>query len=312
MKIYKISLKFIVFSMIVTSFVSCVNDDTNVTPSNEKPILNVTQTEFTVKRGETIEIPITISRAINDVIPVEIRTIEGDALPNIDFEAGDGNLPGDFGNPETSFISDIPATLTSFGIPLTALSPIVGGGNRTVELQLNSTGIKTGIFEGGAQSIFVTIEPSDNLVVNLAWDAEYLGEDGETYSFCDWDLDLEVYDSADAIVANSYSDCPEQLTIESGGLPDGDYTIVPSYWAPASPAPVNFESIPALMTISKPGSFVQEFDLSGIWTDFEDGASTGNPNGYQFEIANLNIQGTTYTITDPVTGEVIVEGRTAE
>ena len=55
-------------------------------------------------------------------------------------------------------------------------------------------------------------------------------------------------------------------------------------------------------------------DLSGIWTAFDEGLDPNadgvidNPQYYE-TVANLEISGSTYTVTNPETGEVIFQGR---
>uniref|UniRef100_UPI0026F132BF hypothetical protein n=1 Tax=Mesonia mobilis TaxID=369791 RepID=UPI0026F132BF len=124
----------------------------------------------------------------------------------------------------------------------------------------------------------------------------------------------EIYDSSLAnTVATSYSDCPEQINILEGDLPDGTYYLVPSYWSPAGAvAPTDYESIPAEITIAKRGVFVETIDFSGVWTNFQQGANEGNPNGYvPFASLEISNNGTTYNVSDFNTGETIVEGRMA-
>lgn len=280
-------------------FTSCVNDDTNLTPENEKPTLNVPQSEFSVVRGESIGIPITISRPVNDIISVELRVVGGTARKGIDFEAGDRDIKTDFGNPDESFSVDIPAAAESFEIPFSALE--FPSTFNTVELELKAIGTRFAIFPGdGTQTVTVNLQPSDNFVVRLAWDETYTDADGETHSFCDFDMDLELYDELGQIVATSYIDCPEEILIAPGDLPDGTYTIVPSFWSQADAAtPVDFENIPATMFAGQPGVFSEEYDLSEVpeWSDFSFGADDGNADAYLFDIATLTVSGSDFTLT---------------
>lgn len=284
-------------------FTSCVNDDTNLTPENEKPTLNVTQSDFSVVRGESVGIPITVSRPINDIISVELRVVGGTARKGIDFEAGDGDISNDFGNPDESFSVDIPPTAESFEIPFSALEAVSDGSFNTVELELKAIGTRFAIFPGdGTQTITVNLQPSNNFVVRLAWDETYTDADGETHSFCDFDLDLEFYNELGQPVAVSYGDCPEEIVIAPGDLPDGVYTIVPSFWSQAGAAtPVDFDNIPAKMSATQPGVFSEEYDLSEVpeWSDFSFGAGDdpSNPNAYLFDIATLTVSGSDFTLT---------------
>ena len=282
-------------------FTSCVNDDTNVTPANEKPTLNVTQTDFTLVRGETVGIPITISRPINDIISVELRVVGGTARKSFDFVVGDGDISADFGNPNESFSVDIPATSETFEIPLTALESPSDDTYNTVELEIKAIGTRFALFPGdGSQFITVNLLPSSNFVARLDWEATYTDVDGDPQTFCDFDMDLEFYDELGNIVAASYTECPEEIIIAPGDLPDGNYLIVPSFWSRAgAPLPVDFENIPVTMFASQPGVFVEEYDLSEVpeWADFDFGVAEGNGAAYLFDISMLTISGSNFTVT---------------
>lgn len=297
---------------------SCVNNDDYdfADTSDLKANVVIAQTEFTAAEGETINIPITIEPALNKPVHLKILA-SGDAEMDVDYATGDEHIPGDWGDPQSGYKVTIPAYTESYNLEFTALRDLaVSEEGEQAVLNISAAGIRTGLIEGESTDVTVTLadEISNEFIWRLDWGQSYTGTDGETHSFCDFDLDLEIYDSSLAnTVATSYSDCPEQINILEGDLPDGTYYLVPSYWSPAGAvAPTDYESIPAEITIAKRGVFVETIDFSGVWTNFQQGANEGNPNGYvPFASLEISNNGTTYNVSDFNTGETIVEGRMA-
>jgi len=314
---YKFIGAFICSSIFLTS---CVNNDEYEFTSTDKPVATAAQTSLTVAEGETDTITLNIDRAIGDVSMFKITVLDGDAERDLDFEIGDGPLPPDYGDPTSGYLVTIPAYSESIQIPVTAFSDLVPQeGTETVQLNISATGTRSIITQDGGINVTLNIGEveGDNFIARLDWSATYVGTDGEEHDFCDYDLDLEFYalpggfENGGAIVATSYSDCPEEINVSPGDLPDGQYEMVASYFSPAGAVlPTDFESIPATITIAKPGVFTEVFDYSDVWTDLAAGANEGNPNGYQ-TFGVLTISGSTYTVTNADTGDVIAQGRNA-
>ncbi len=151
---------------------------------------------------------------------------------------------------------------------------------------------------------------STDFIFSMDWGVTYDGNDGSPHSLCDMDLDLEIY-LADfsAIVATSYSSCPESITIPAGALPDGDYWLIPSFWSTASAVPpaTDFD-IPATVTFGVGGVAFESFDLTGQWNT-SGGLQQGLSSAQAYLIKYvLTIAGSSYTVTDSDTGAVIFQG----
>ncbi|HET8886494.1 MAG TPA: hypothetical protein VFM70_09120 [Salinimicrobium sp.] len=291
---------------------SCANSEEYDFAGSDKPVVTAPTTTFTVAEGETLMIPIEVSETINKPLDFKLVVVDGTATKDVDYSGGDP-MPGDWGDPNSAYGVRVPAYAESFEIPFTAIADLVPQeGTETVTLRLETAGIRNAVTPEGGITFTINIAEvmSEDFVIRLDWDAEYTDADGEHHSFCDYDLDIEIYDAATGgIVATSYTSCPEEIRITPGDLPNGDYLLVPSYWSPAGAAmPVDYEGIPAVVTMAKPGVFAETVDLSSVWTDLAAGAAEGNPDAYQ-PVALLNINGTTYTLTDLSTGEVIVQGK---
>lgn len=303
---------------------SCTTDDFHDFPSVEKPLVTTTgATEFTVTEGETINIPFTTSQAISDPMTFKFTIVDTSAATasmNTDYTIAEGPITSSEGNPATMFYAEIPAYAETFEIPFTALEDLDLEGSETVQLRMEAVGVRTALTQDGGILFTFTINQvvSDELVVNLAWPGTYIGTDGETHPFPDYDLDILLYDSSGTTLVNfegATADHPEQMVISPTELPDGDYLLVLDYYAapavPVDPAVEAQESIPAMLKLVKPGVFNETVDLAGLWTDFASGSSQGNSNATVI-YANLNIQGSTYTVTDADTGAVIAQGRSGK
>lgn len=321
MKINNKSFLYITGSLlaIATTLTSCNNDEADLPDtSGQKALITATQTSYTVAEGDTIMMEFQVDKAINTVMDFEFVLNENSTVNFDDITVGDGAQLGDFGNPNTSYLYTVPEFSESFMVPVIANRDLtVGEGDEVISLNMSATGRRTGLTKDGGIDIQITVtdEITDEFVVTLDWSATYLDEDGAEHDFCDFDLDLEIYDSAGATVADSYSSCPEMISLNPGDLADGQYEIVASFYTgDGASMPVNFESIPASVTLAKRGVSNNVVDLSGIWTEFDEGLDPNadgvidNPQYYE-TVANLEISGTTYTVTNPETGEVIFQGR---
>lgn len=300
------------------TFTSCNEDDYDFADtSGEKAMITASTTSYSGSEGETIMLEFAVDKAINQVMDLQFVVQESSTGDMDDLVVGDGVIPGDFGNPNTSFVYNVAPFSETFTVPVELTRDLsIGEGSETIFLNVSTTGRRTGITKDGGIDIEITIndEINDEFVVILDWDQEYVGTDGDTHSFCDFDLDLEIYDNAGNVVADSYASCPESISVLAGDLADGDYEIKASYYtSDGTVMPESAESIPAVVTLAKRGEFNEIVDLTGIWTDFESGLDPNadgvidNPDFYE-TVANLNISGTTYTVTT-TNGDVIFQGR---
>lgn len=295
----------------LTLFTSCVNEDEYDFPLNEKPVVTAPQTNFTLQQGETITIPITLSQGVPGVSHLKLELVGGTATTD-DLTAGLGEIPGDWASDFPAFEIEVPAYTTEYEFEFTAPEVLTASGDKTVELILSAAGNRRAITQDGGIPISVTITPSENFLVRLDWTETYTDVDGVEHDFCDYDLDIFVFglggnpDIFDAATG----DCPEVLSLSPGEFPDGEYQILVDYYAAPDAVPVDFESIPASMTFSKPGVNSETINLSGLYTNLDQGGSSqnGGPETTQL-VANLTINGSTFTVTNPDTGAVIVSGR---
>ena len=294
------------FAVVALLAISCESDDAYEFALAEKPVVTATATErqYTIEEGDTLFLEFTVDQPINRAMQFQML-VNGSAEMDSDYWVGDEHLPGDNGDPTSGYRITVPAYTETFEVPFIAYSDLVPQeGSETVNLTLSAVGVRTALTEDENGIEFdITIQEveSENYFISLDWTGSYLDEEEEEHDWCDFDLDLEIYDAAGEIVGASYSSCPEELTITPGDLPDGTYTIVATYWSPLEAAlPVDFDAIPATVILAQPGVTYQEVDLTQVWTDFTAGADEDNPNAF-VGVATLEISGSNYTLNDVYT-----------
>lgn len=273
-------------------------DVEGLTGEGQKP--NVTASIATTSVNEAgspqVAINVYLDKPVDFNIPFEAVRIGGTAS-DADFSAAVGTIP---------------AYQTEGTIMLTISDDIYPEDTETLELEITPSGIPY-IYEAKGRptvSLDITNNATDNFTFQLSWDTEYVDSDGDAHSACDFDLDLEIYTAAfGGPLATSYGDCPESITLSPGDLADGNYWLIPSFWTVASGVPpaTDFQ-IPAMMTVGKPGVWIETVDLTEQWDTATGGNQEGNPDAYLVKYV-LNISGTTYTVTDADTGSVVGTGR---
>jgi len=298
-----------------TAFISCSDDDLTGLAPNAKTTASTTVSSLTVIEGDTGVIPFTIANPSNKAAQFKIQVVSGTATEDIDYTAGDQDMDADTGLQGEGFEITVPAYATSFDIPVNAIWDIDAEGSETVKLKISASGVRTVLIENESVEVDVTITniETTDFLWRMEWDQTFIGTDGEEHTFCDSfnvDLDLEIYDAGFGGPSHtSYGNCPEEILLSVGDLPDGDYWLVPSFWDLTSTVPAGLE-IPVTFTFAKPGVWVEQV-TTDIWNTTDGGAQSGNPDAYLVKF-QLNINGSIYTLTDADTGDVIVSGKTAQ
>lgn len=290
-------------AIVAVSVVSCMDDDQNY-PDPDKPIISANST-ISINEGETASIVLNLSKPIGSPIDLKLTPVDGTASDSdYSVAASEFTSVDDGVGPVPAYGIEIPSGVSSFEVPLTALSDIDIDNGETIVFELSSTLNGKGLVADDSKIITVTINniESTDLYIELAWSGNYVDADGDSHDFCDLDLDLELYSDPDynTIIATSYSDCPESITIEPGDLADGVYYIVPSFYSNSgSVPPAENAQIPARMTFANPGKKVTTDDLSSLW-DYENGGVDENGDiNYSYYLSyELTVSGNTYSIKD--------------
>ena len=317
----------------VVLLASCNDDDTSFTKS-DKAIVTPSITSLTLSEGTSGQVTITLDKPLNVKTDLKIELLSGTGQFR-DFTVSYGSkTPEDL---ETT-ISDgwgligykleIPAYTTSLTFDINAVQDFNVESSESLVLKLSSAGNGVALLKDGSDKINLTINNSvsTNFDVQMSWSAptanshgtitnsRYTAVDNNTYSLCDFDFDLEIYDaSISNVLESDYDNCPAVATINASD-PDGDYVIMPSFWSRTVSATTRVpkEDIiyPVKVTMGKKGSFVHTTDMTGKFKYSTGGVAQGNPNGY-IPIAIVTKTGTNYVLTDFNTAAVLGSGRYA-
>lgn len=298
---------------------SCEEDYINHKPANLKPMIsNVGPTSFNLAEGETATIDIAISSPIALTGFVIFRPTSGDAALS-DFQVGngskidysDGTDTYHTGGPE-GYVMEIPPYSETLSIPVEAIFDILPEGNETVTFEMQPYNNRELLVENGGAVTYtlnITNSISDDLDITMSWDGTYTDADGDDQDLCDIDFDMELYDSSFTLIGTAYSGCPENFYIPAGALPDGDYYLLAQFYAMYGATFQSAMNFPVELTVTKIGQVQEVIDLSTMWNSTVGGFDEGNPDWFKMYV--LNISGTTYTLTDADTSEILFQGKVA-
>lgn len=305
-------------------FVSCNEDETSYTKS-VKSIVTTTQTSLTIAEGASASVTLTLDKPYKESSELKIELVGGTGSFE-DFTTDGTETDVDSGWGLIGYKLAIPAYSTSFTFNINAILDFLPEGTETLKLKLSTAGNGNALVDPSSEFILVTITPtvSNDFVARFDWTGsfkdthgttfpgQYTGVDNAKHEYCGFDFDLEIYDAGFNIVADSYSDCPEEILLDAATTPDGDYIIVPSFYTrviAAGSVPKSGEIIyPAILTMSKPGAFVHTVDMTGTFKYTTGGAVQNNPNAY-VPVAVVTKTGNNYVLTDYNTMEVLAQGR---
>ncbi|RZJ34350.1 MAG: hypothetical protein EOO51_10115 [Flavobacterium sp.] len=300
----------------------------------DKPNVTVSQTEFSVTEGDTIEITLTADKAISQTMQFKLELLAGSTGSFRDYTVLENDVVTDETNPDIGtgtigHVINMPAYTTSYTFKIVPELDIHPEGTEVFNFRLYGDSNSTGIVEPSSENITVNVAngTSDDFVVEMQWNGNhttwfgniepttYTGVDDQEHEYCDFDFDMEIYDAGFTPQFVDYNNCPAVTGIPADA-PDGEYIIVPSFWDNASSAgavPASGEIVyPVIVTMGKPGVFEHTTDLTGTFTYTAGGANNGNADAY-VPIATVTKTGTTYVLRDYNNPDVILgQGRMAQ
>lgn len=323
--------KFFAVALSLGLLSSCNEDETSY-ENSVKSIVSTTQTSLTVAEGESASVTLNMDKPFKEKSDLKIELVGGTGSQEDFTTDGVETTTGD-GWGLIGYKLAVPAYATSYTFNINAILDFLPEGTETLKLKLTSAGNGNALVAPSSEFILVTITPtvSTDFVARFDWSGsykdphgttlpgEYIGTDNNKHELCGYDFDLEIYDAGFNLVADSYSDCPEEITLSAADTPDGDYIIVPSFYtrvigtlnSPAEIAlrPKSGELIyPAFLTMSKPGAFVHTVDMTGLFKYSSGGIVQNNPDA-AIPVAVVTKTGNNYVLTDYNTMEVLAQGR---
>ena len=311
--------------MVSLLFTSCNEVDNDTTDSRSvKPVVTANQTNFSVEEGESATVTLTTDTPFNRDLTFKLELVGGTGSYTDFMCSGSETAAGD-GFGAIGYIVTVPAFSSTGTFDITPVFDLLPEGTETLEFRLYSDSYARGAVAPGSDMIMVNVtnKTSNDFVATLDWaqnsfdsfgslvEGSYTGTDGNQHAYCDLDFDLEIYDASEsAVLADSYTSCPESITFSSAS-PDGTYVIVPSlYTTTGNSVPANDFFFKVKMTMAKPGVWVKEVNIDNNWKFSAGGAVQGNPAAY-YPVARLVKTGTTYVLKDYVSDEVLASGKVA-
>ena len=302
----KIKLLNFAFFALLGALVSCNDDEDATEQRTVKPVITAGVVDFTVNEGETVTINLTTDKAYQEDMDLKLELVGGTGSFRDYVTSGDETIIDD-GYGVIGHKITFPAYTTSMSFDITPLFDLDAEDTEVFEFRLYGMGNSNGIVAASSEMITVTVNnsTSDNVEIYVDWSQEYyddfgtlqtpeyLGTDDETHAFCDMDFDLEVYDNGGAVLLDSYTSCPEHITIDAS-YPDMAYFIVPSLWELSGTESAEYMDFDVKVTVAKPGIWKDEIHMFN-WNTADGGAVEGNPDAYVLSHVLVK-SGTTYDL----------------
>lgn len=302
---------------------SCDQEDDSTHVQGYKPTIHIAETDFSVTEDQEVVIDLSTNSPFYKTMEMKLELIGGTATFR------DYTADGD-GDPETSEETGVddgmgaighrlslPAYASDYSFTIKPIKDMLVEGPETIKLRLYSAGNSNGIID---QVITINVADyvSNDLALELDWTkttadkhgtlhgGTYVGTDGKVHEFAEYDFDMLVTTNT-AGTGTDYADfaaqtgnAPESAELLNDDLADGDYYVVVNFYARAAVAPAKKFQFDMKLTAAKFGIWNVQLPL----TYFSDSA-LGNK-----AVAKITKVGTTYTMTNQATGEVIITGRT--
>lgn len=292
----KLNVKFTLLTVITIFAIttSCTNDvDQSFPAVNAKPVGTLVIDKTSILELDNMTTPtvdesvvkctLNMSQGYKTNMKYKVEFLPSESTGNIDdVEVVLEASPIDFGT--DGFLLTVPAFETSVNFDIKSVFDILPEQAETLKFRVYPVGDLNGAINPASEFFTLTLgnSKSDALKIIFDWngDATFKGLDNATYHYSDFDFDLEIYDSSfSTVLESSYSASPESIDF-ANTYADGTYYIVPSFWSNPAVAPMLPINFAPKVTVSKPGVFVKEFDMSGVWNSTIGGFQQGNPDAY--------------------------------
>ncbi|CAM3637880.1 hypothetical protein FSS13T_02510 [Flavobacterium saliperosum S13] len=315
--------KFLLSVLLASSvLVSCEDDDSTLNERYSKPVIAVDQTTFSVTEGDEITINLSTLAPMSGSMEFKAELIGGTASFRDYNTSGDETVEDD-GQGIIGHRFSFPAYATEHSITITPELDMFVEGAETMKLRLYSMGNANGALD---QEITINIADyvSNDIAIKLDWsktranrhgnleEGHYLDADGDEHPYTDYDFDFYVFDADFNEVsgfAAATGNAPEKAVLLNADLADGDYYIIPDLYDSGTDPAERFQ-FEINLEVAKYGVWYHSMPL----TYFSDNAvsAPNGLNGGETLAAILTKSGTTYTLTDFASGDVLASGRVAQ
>jgi hypothetical protein len=313
----KINFKYIVVVVALGFFASCEPDNDTTNARVVKPVVTAAVTSFTIAEGQTATVNLTVDTPYFRTMDFKLELVGGTGSFR-DYETSGTETVTDDGYGVIGHKISVPAYAATASFDITPLVDYLPEGAETLIFRLYPMGNSNGLVAATSETITVNVSNtvSDDLKTELKWattynahgnleDIMYAGVDGSDHSLDAYDFDILIFGAANIFSGATGSE-PEYATIAST-RPNGDYEIWIDLWdkprrlaggaaAGNGYVPTSLLLLKPILTVSKPGVWVKEIDLSNIWNS--NSAYSAPTNDVSIPVAYVTKAGTTYTLFD--------------
>lgn len=322
----KINFKYIVAFAALGFFASCEPDNDTTNARVVKPVVTAAVSSFTIAEGQTATVNLTVDTPYFRTMDFKLELVGGTGSYK-DYSTTGTETVVDDGWGVIGYKISVPAYAATASFDITPLVDYLPEGTETLIFRLYPMGNSNGLVAATSETITVNVSNtvSNDLKTELKWattynahgnleDIMYAGVDGADHSLEAYDFDILIFGAANIFSGATGSE-PEYATIAST-RPSGDYEIWIDLWdkprrlAGASTTgagngyvPTSLLLLKPILTVSKPGVWVKEIDLSNIWNSNSPYSGPVTPTGpanadISIPVAYVTKAGTTYTLYD--------------
>lgn len=321
-------------ALVLASFTSCNDDDTEYTFSQKALVTIDNVSESAITEGESVMVTLTVDNPFKETLDFKLEMISGG--DNADYNTGNPSEPNAPTTPDDGFGSQgyliqVPAYASSYTFQINSVLDLDVEGTEEYTFRLTNTRNGQGLINGNNIIKFdVANYTDDNMGIRLSWskDETYqilklnhedpgapYPDDDETLSehqdLCGV-VDYDVY-VAGANVSAFTGDCPEYI-ITGGSNPttvlaDGSYDVIVDLWdfdlgLAADESLIGSFAIPFEIEIAKTGKFHTSISYPSLYFSYSDtSAATG---GGEQVVATVDVVGGKYTVKDNL-GNVVAQ-----
>jgi hypothetical protein len=313
----KINFKNIVAFAALGFFASCEPDNATTDARGVKPVVTAAITSYTIAEGQTATVNLTVDTPYFRTMDYKLELVGGTGSYR-DYSTSGTETDVNDGMGIIGHKFSVPAYASTFSINITPLVDYLPEGTETLIFRLYPMGNSNGLVAENSETITVNVSNTvlTEVQMELKWattynahgnmeDILYAGVDGTSHSLDAYDFDILVF-GPQSIFAGATGAEPEYSSIAST-RPNGDYEIWIDLWdkprrlaggaaAGTGYAPTSLISLKPVLTVSKPGVWVKEIDLSNIWNS--NSPYSAPSSDVSIPVAYVTKAGTTYTLFD--------------
>ena len=318
---------FLVLLALSATLVSCEMENTTGDNKYVKPVVSIDQVSASTTEGQAVTFTLTTETPINQDLTFKLELVGGTGTFR-DYETSERETEAGDGFGKIGHIITMPAFTTTYTFDVTPLIDLKVEGTETFEFLLTSDSYARGAVAAGSDKISITVADyvSNDIGIELDWTqgfadsfgtldvGTYTGADDNQHAYADYDFDFYVFDSAFNEVsgfAAATGAAPEMAVLDALTLADGVYEIYADKYANAPSAPAGVLQLPMTLTVSKFGTWSKVIDVDYYTSNTPESAPNGLAGG-EFLVAKFTKTGTTYTLNDPDTNDVLAQGRLAQ